>query len=265
MLSCITGMSASGKVCISTDQVPWSMPQLSTSAPTQVGCTVVADLLDEGRQARRRVLDVEQRLREAVEVVDGAGPRHRRHRGRVDVPVRGDHEDRPRARHRGAERAPGLGVAVVGQRVHRVAVPEERGGHQVGPRRRSAAASRGIDRRSRQRSRSLRVRQGSRGHPRRPGRRGGGVLVARSRGRRAGRGRPRRRSRAARCRGRGAGPARPGRGVSQSTVSAPTTGWSNVLVSIGTACTSCRAHSRAKSALPSRSSPTSPVTAGSPG
>jgi hypothetical protein len=40
--SCTTGMSASGKACISTDHVPWSMPQLSTSAPTQVGCTTSA-------------------------------------------------------------------------------------------------------------------------------------------------------------------------------------------------------------------------------
>ena len=39
MLSCTTGMAASGKACTSTDQVPWSMPQLSTSAPTQVGWT----------------------------------------------------------------------------------------------------------------------------------------------------------------------------------------------------------------------------------
>ena len=39
MLSCTTGMLASGKACTSTDQVPWSMPQLSTSAPTQVGWT----------------------------------------------------------------------------------------------------------------------------------------------------------------------------------------------------------------------------------
>jgi hypothetical protein len=37
--SCTTGIDASGKACTSTDQVPWSMPQLSTSAPTQVGWT----------------------------------------------------------------------------------------------------------------------------------------------------------------------------------------------------------------------------------
>src|SRR5919112_801283 len=39
MLSWTTGMEASGKACTSTDQVPWSMPQLSMSAPTQVGLT----------------------------------------------------------------------------------------------------------------------------------------------------------------------------------------------------------------------------------
>ena len=40
MLICTTGTEASGKAWVSTDQVPWSMPQLSTSAPTQVGWTV---------------------------------------------------------------------------------------------------------------------------------------------------------------------------------------------------------------------------------
>ncbi len=40
MLSWATGIDASGKAWTSTDQVPWSMPQLSTSAPTQVGWTM---------------------------------------------------------------------------------------------------------------------------------------------------------------------------------------------------------------------------------
>ena len=33
-------MAASGNACRSTDQVPWSIPQESTSAPTQVGLTM---------------------------------------------------------------------------------------------------------------------------------------------------------------------------------------------------------------------------------
>src|SRR6185436_19371673 len=37
--SCTTGIEASGKACTSTDQVPWSMPQVSTSAQTRSGWT----------------------------------------------------------------------------------------------------------------------------------------------------------------------------------------------------------------------------------
>ena len=72
MLSCTTGMSASGKACTSTDQVPWSMPQESTSAPTQVGCTASETSCGQLGQPGRGVVDVEQALREAEEVVDGA-------------------------------------------------------------------------------------------------------------------------------------------------------------------------------------------------
>ena len=39
MLSWTTGMAASGNAWTNTDHVPWSMPQLSTSTPTQVGWT----------------------------------------------------------------------------------------------------------------------------------------------------------------------------------------------------------------------------------
>src|SRR3546814_8713411 len=35
-------MAASGNACTSTDQVPWSRPQLSWSAPTYSGCTTSA-------------------------------------------------------------------------------------------------------------------------------------------------------------------------------------------------------------------------------
>ena len=128
--SCTTGMSASGNTCTSTDQVPWSRPQLSWSAPDPVG-------LARPRRPRSAssgspgagYSTVEQLAGEAVEVVDGPRPRHRRHRGGVDVPVRGHHQDRARPRHRRAERAPGLGVAVALERVHRAAVAEERRRH----------------------------------------------------------------------------------------------------------------------------------------
>ena len=75
------------------------------------------------------VVDVEQLRREAEEVVDRARPRHRGDGGGVHVPVRGDDEDRARPGHRLAERPPRLGVPVLLERVHRVAVPEERGRH----------------------------------------------------------------------------------------------------------------------------------------
>ena len=45
-----------GNVCTSTDQVPWSMPQLSASSPTHVGCDQIGDLGGELRIAGRRVL-----------------------------------------------------------------------------------------------------------------------------------------------------------------------------------------------------------------
>ncbi len=53
--SCTTGMEASGKACTSTDRVPWSMPQLSTSAPTQVGCTT--SLTSDGAWPRHRLAE----------------------------------------------------------------------------------------------------------------------------------------------------------------------------------------------------------------
>ena len=77
----------------------------------------------------------EQLLGEAVEVVDGPRPRHRRDGGGVDVPVRRHDEDR---RRRAvvtddllADRAPRLGVLVELERVHRAAVPEEDRRHRV--------------------------------------------------------------------------------------------------------------------------------------
>ena len=93
----------------------------------------LGDLLHLGgqlRRARRRVVQGEQVAGEPEEVVDGARAAHRGHRGRVDVPVRGDHQDGPRPGQRGAQRVPAAGVAVVFQGVGRAAVPDERGRHR---------------------------------------------------------------------------------------------------------------------------------------
>ena len=94
----------------------------------------VGDLLAQLREAGCGVVDVEEALGEAEEVVDGARAAHGGHGRGVDVPVRRDDEDRPRAGDGLAERAPGAGVAVVVEGVHRVAVAEERGGHGTGGR-----------------------------------------------------------------------------------------------------------------------------------
>jgi hypothetical protein len=89
------------------------------------------DLRDLSRdigRARGRIVDREQLVREAVEVVDRARARHRRHRRGIDIPVRGDHQYRSPSADGITESAPRFGVAVVGQGVHQVAVSEERGG-----------------------------------------------------------------------------------------------------------------------------------------
>ncbi len=62
----------------STDQVPWSIPQLSLSIPTQTGSTTRATSWASSGEPGARVLDVEQLLREAEEVVDGPWLRHAR-------------------------------------------------------------------------------------------------------------------------------------------------------------------------------------------
>src|SRR6266487_4088998 len=79
--------------------------------------------------ARRRVLDVEQRLREAVEIVDRFRLFHRGHRGSLRVPVRRDAKDRFGPRDGLAELSPGLGVLVALERVHRAAVPKKHHWH----------------------------------------------------------------------------------------------------------------------------------------
>ena len=96
----------------------------------------VGDLVGERGQSGCRVLHVEEFRREPVEIVDRPRIGHRGDGGRVDVPVRADDENRPRApegfTHRLAERAPRRGIAVELEGVHRAAVPDEGCRHECG-------------------------------------------------------------------------------------------------------------------------------------
>ena len=83
------GCRRPGKAWTSTDQVPWSIPQLSSSSPTQTGSAAFTHLGRQLGRTRGRVLHREQLGWEAEEVVDGARRRHRGDGGRVDEPVRG--------------------------------------------------------------------------------------------------------------------------------------------------------------------------------
>jgi Transposase/zinc-finger of transposase IS204/IS1001/IS1096/IS1165 len=74
-----------------------------------------------------RVVHGEELVREAVEVVDGPRPGHGGHRRGVGVPVRRYGQDPVRAADVVAQRPPGVGVAVVIEGVHGVAVTQERG------------------------------------------------------------------------------------------------------------------------------------------
>jgi hypothetical protein len=93
-------------------------------------------------RARRRIVEVEQRLRKPVKIVDGARPRHRRHRARPEIPVRRHHEHRPRPRQSPPHRPPRLREAVAFERVHRAAMADEEGGHEIRHRRGSFSIAR---------------------------------------------------------------------------------------------------------------------------
>ena len=99
--------------------------------PDHFGAEQLRDLRRELRVAGRRVFHREELGREAGEVVDGAGLGHRGDAHAACVPVSG----RPRGPRAGggvpAELVPRIGVRVVFEGVHRVAVPEEHGGHRV--------------------------------------------------------------------------------------------------------------------------------------
>ena len=93
------------------------------------GLDDLGHLLGQLRKSGRRVLHREQLVGESEEVVDGAGLGHGGDGGGVDVPVGRDAEDGSGSRHRPAERPPRLGVAVVLERVHRIAMADERSRH----------------------------------------------------------------------------------------------------------------------------------------
>src|SRR6267142_705223 len=89
----------------------------------------LADPRRELRLSGRRVLNVEQRLGEAVEIVDRLGAAHRGHGGAFGVPVRRHAQDGLGSRNRLAEPPPDFRVLIVLQGVHRAAVPEEHHRH----------------------------------------------------------------------------------------------------------------------------------------
>jgi hypothetical protein len=91
----------------------------------------IGDFFGKFGQSRRRILHVEQCLRESEEIVDGLRPRHGRDCGGVDVPVRRHHQDRARARHEHSHCVPSCRVAIALQRVHRAAVAQEHGRHRL--------------------------------------------------------------------------------------------------------------------------------------
>ena len=76
MLSCTTGIAASGKAC--SEHRPGAVvdPPAVHVGPDPGRMDDLADLVGELGQSRCGVLDVEQLGREAVEVVDGARSRH---------------------------------------------------------------------------------------------------------------------------------------------------------------------------------------------
>src|SRR5258708_26817390 len=89
-------------------------------------------LAQPGREfqvARRRILNVEQCLREAIEIVDGFRLLARRDRGTLGVPMRRYAQDGLGLRDGAAEPPPGLRVLVALERVHRAPVPEEHHRH----------------------------------------------------------------------------------------------------------------------------------------
>src|SRR6478752_2643782 len=106
MLSWTTGMVASGKAWTSTDQVPWSIPQLSRSAPIQVGWTTSLISVASAGSPGAGYCTSNSSSGETVEVVNGSRAWHSGDGGRVDVPVRADDQDGAGAGYRTPECLP---------------------------------------------------------------------------------------------------------------------------------------------------------------
>jgi hypothetical protein len=85
-------------------------------------------LRDVGRTGGR-IIEIEQRLRKAVKVVDGARPGHGGYRRRANEPVSGDGQHRARPGKRFAHRAPCIREVVALERIHRATVTNEQCGH----------------------------------------------------------------------------------------------------------------------------------------
>src|SRR5439155_5260631 len=83
----------------------------------------ISDFLRYRGVARRWILDVEERLREAIKIVDRARVRHRGYRGDGRIPMRGDHQNRARPRHGDAECLPRLRKMVRFESVHWAPMP----------------------------------------------------------------------------------------------------------------------------------------------
>jgi hypothetical protein len=84
------------------------------------------------RQSRGRVVEGKQFRREAIEVVDGARPRHGGHGSGADEPVGGDHQHGARTRQLPAKGLPGFREGVLLQGIHRASMADEQCRHPLG-------------------------------------------------------------------------------------------------------------------------------------
>ena len=121
MLSWTTGTSAIGNAFRSTDHVPWSRPQDSSSA-TSRGVRSAAMRRAEVRASRRRIEEMAQIA--VAEVVDRPRSLHGGYAEAARVPMRGDREDGPRSDLR-ADPRPSSGIVVVVDGIQRCPVADE--------------------------------------------------------------------------------------------------------------------------------------------
>jgi hypothetical protein len=99
-----------------------------------LGCDQRRDPCGERRFAGRGIAHVEERLREAVEIVDRRGVRGSRDPRATRFPVRRDAQDRLRLWESLRHGGPAEVEFVLLDGIHRVAVPDEKRGHPHGAR-----------------------------------------------------------------------------------------------------------------------------------